>query len=101
VSTGEVRGGRVRPVGVVGGQKVTGKVAVGLSDGRGGQGRGWLGEDDEQCMGMGVCTSSTMRECALGKSVAQTQYEHFVLVLKSSSSEILTSVGSSNVGHAT
>ena len=40
MSTGEVRGGRVRPVGVVGGQKVTGKVAVGLSDGRGGQGRG-------------------------------------------------------------
>lgn len=52
-------------------------------------------------MGTGVCASSTTSARALGKSVAQTQHGHFVLVLKSSSLEVLTSVGSSNVGHAT
>ena len=40
-----------------------------LGGGRGGQGRRWLCEEDEQCMGVGVCASSAASARALGRAL--------------------------------
>ena len=54
------------PAEVVGGWEGRQRV---LGGGRGGQGRRWLGEEDEQCMGVGVCASSAASARALGRAL--------------------------------